>query len=143
MPSRFAGPISQDWEPVVLHKTKQKTSDLRDHKAVNAALRSGAQVHTLKKFDAGSNKKPAAVVNPRKLDEGTEPTALDRVPAETRLAIQKARIAKKLSQTELAKLISERPQVVQDYESGRAVPNQLVLAKMEKALEVKLRGKIK
>lgn len=143
MPSRYPGSISQDWEPVVLHKSKAKAQDLRDPKAVNQALRSGAPVQTIKKSEGGSNKKAAAPpVNPRKLDEGTEPAALDRVGLEVRHAIQKARLEKKLSQSDLAKQINERPQVVQEYENGKAVPNQAVLAKMERALGVKLRGKI-
>ncbi|KAG6586426.1 Multiprotein-bridging factor 1c, partial [Cucurbita argyrosperma subsp. argyrosperma] len=142
MPSRFPGAISQDWEPVVLHKSKPKAQDLRDPKAVNQAIRSGAPVLTVKKFDAGSNKKAtAAPVNARKLEEGTEPAALDRVPTEVRHAIQKARLEKKMSQAELGKQINERTQVVQEYENGKAVPNQAVLAKMEKVLGVKLRGK--
>ncbi|GMH18933.1 hypothetical protein Nepgr_020774 [Nepenthes gracilis] len=141
MPSRNPGAMSQDWEPVVLHRSKPKAQDLRNPKAVNQALRSGAEVQTIKKYDAGSNKK-AAAGTAFKLDEGTEPAALQRVSAETRQAIQKARIAKKTSQAELAKLISERPQVVQDYENGKAVPNQAVLSKMEKVFGVKLRGKI-
>ncbi|KAJ0030587.1 hypothetical protein Pint_13150 [Pistacia integerrima] len=141
MPSRYPGAITQDWEPVVLHKSKTKAQQLRDPKAVNQALRSGAPVQTIKKFDAGSNKKTAPVVNARKLDESTDPGTLDRVPGEVRQAIQKARLEKKMSQAELAKLINERPQVVQEYENGKAVPNQAVLAKMEKALGVKLRGK--
>lgn len=37
--------------------------------------------------------------------------------------------------------INEKPQVVSEYESGKAVPNQQILAKMERALGVKLRGK--
>ncbi|XP_058074801.1 multiprotein-bridging factor 1c [Magnolia sinica] len=143
MPSRFPGAMTQDWDPVVLHKHKPKSNDLRDPKAVNHALRTGGSVQTLKKADAGSNKKPAVVVNARKLDEETEPGSLNRVSTEVRQAIQKARLGKKMSQAELAKLINERPQVVQDYESGKAVPNQMVLAKMEKVLEVKLRGKMK
>ncbi|PON94530.1 Transcription regulator, DNA-binding [Trema orientale] len=145
MPSRYPGAITQDWEPVVLHKSKPKAQDLREPKAVNQALRSGAAVQTVKKFDAGSNKKSSAsatVVNARKLDEGTEPTALDRVAPEVRQAIQKARLEKKMSQAELAKQINERPQVVQEYENGKAVPNQAVLAKMERVLGVKLRGKV-
>ncbi|KAF4348442.1 hypothetical protein G4B88_026969 [Cannabis sativa] len=144
MPSRNPGVLTQDWEPVVLHKSKPKAQDLRDPKAVNRALRSGAAVQTIKKFDAGANKKAttAPVVNVRKLEEGTEPAALNRVAPEVRLAIQKARMAKNLSQGDLAKQINERPQVVQEYENGKAVPNQAVLGKMERVLGVKLRGKI-
>lgn len=100
------------------------------------------RVQTIKKSDVGSNKKTAPVVNARKLDEGTEPAALEKVPTEVRHAIQKARLEKKMSQAELAKQINERPQVVQEYENGKAVPNQAVLAKMERVLGVKLRGKI-
>ncbi|XP_021741569.1 multiprotein-bridging factor 1c-like [Chenopodium quinoa] len=142
MPTRSSGPISQDWEPVVIHKTRPKTQDLRDPKAVNQALRSGKPVETVKKAVAGTNKKaPATAVNARKLDEETEPAALAKVGTEVRLAIQKARIEKKMSQAELAKQINERPQVVQEYENGKAVPNHMVLAKMERVLGVKLRGK--
>ncbi|XP_020582421.1 multiprotein-bridging factor 1c [Phalaenopsis equestris] len=148
MPIRLAGNITQDWDPVVLSKRKPKGADLKDPKAVNNAIRSGAAVETVKKFDAGSNKKGASAasqpaINARKLDELTEPSALDRVPADIRLAIQKARLEKKMSQAELAKQINERAQVVQDYESGKAVPKPALLAKMERVLGVKLRGKAK
>ncbi|WVZ14089.1 hypothetical protein V8G54_011655 [Vigna mungo] len=143
MPSRSTGVITQDWDPIVLHKAKPKAQDLRNPKAVNQALRSGAEVLTIKKFDAGSNRKAGGpAVNPRKLEEGTEPAALERVAGEIRHAIQKARLVKKMSQAELAKQINERTQVVQEYENGKAVPNQAVLAKMERVLCVKLRGKI-
>ncbi|KAK8940186.1 Multiprotein-bridging factor 1c [Platanthera guangdongensis] len=148
MPTRAAGNLTQDWEPVILTRRKPKSSDLKDPKAVNNAIRAGAAVETVKKFDAGSNRKGSSaasqpVVDARKLDEQTEPAALDRVPTDVRLAIQKARLGKKMSQAELAKQINERAQVVQDYESGRAVPNQAVLTKMERVLGVKLRGKNK
>ncbi|KAF0903003.1 hypothetical protein E2562_022629 [Oryza meyeriana var. granulata] len=144
---RLSGNITQDWEPVVLRRTKPKAADLKSTKAVNQAMRTGAPVETVRKAAAGTNKKSssaaaAAVVAPaRKLDESTEPAGLGRVGAEVRAAIQKARVAKGWSQAELAKRINERAQVVQEYESGKAVPVQAVLAKMERALEVKLRGK--
>ena len=146
MPTRPVGSVTQDWEPVVLNRRKPKAAALRDPKAVNQALRAGAAVEAVKKHDAGSNRKGSSAaagpaVNARKLDEQTEPAALDRVPAEVRQAIQKARAAKRMSQADLAKAICEKPQVVQEYESGKAVPNQAVLAKMERVLEVKLRGK--
>ncbi|RDX67721.1 Multiprotein-bridging factor 1c, partial [Mucuna pruriens] len=143
MPSRSTGAITQDWDPVVLHKSKPKAHDLRNPKVVNQALRSGAEVLTVKKFDAASNRKPGGpALNARKLDEGTEPAPMERVAGEVRHAIQKARVEKKMSQAELAKQINERTQVVQEYENGKAVPNQAVLAKMERVLGVKLRGKI-
>ncbi|GLJ17775.1 hypothetical protein SUGI_0310340 [Cryptomeria japonica] len=103
----------------------------------------GAKVETLKKFDGGQNKKTQQpVVNARKLEEETEPAALQKISPEVRQAIQKARLEQKMSQAELAKRINERPQVVQEYESGKAVPNQAILSKMERALGIKLRGKI-
>ncbi|GJX31292.1 multiprotein-bridging factor 1c [Tanacetum coccineum] len=143
MPTRPMGAMSQDWEPVVLHKSKPKSQTLRDSKSINQALRAGAQVETIKKHDGGTNKKgPGTAIYARKLDEAEEPAVIERVGAEVRQMIQKARIEKKMSQAELAKRINERPQVVQEYENGKAVPNQGVLAKMERVLGVKLRGKI-
>uniref|UniRef100_A0A0E0E3D3 HTH cro/C1-type domain-containing protein n=1 Tax=Oryza meridionalis TaxID=40149 RepID=A0A0E0E3D3_9ORYZ len=141
---RLSGNITQDWEPVVLRRTKLKAADLKSTKAVNQAMRTGASVETVRKAAAGTNKAAAsgaAAAPARKLDESTEPAGLGRVGAEVRGAIQKARVAKGWSQAELAKRINERAQVVQEYESGKAVPVQAVLAKMERALEVKLRGK--
>ncbi|KAL6221132.1 hypothetical protein ACLB2K_008884 [Fragaria x ananassa] len=142
MPNRSAGALTQDWEPVVIHKSRPKPQDLRKPKVVNHALRSGVPVQTIKKSDAGHNKKAAPAVSVKKLDEAAEPAVLDRVSADVRHAIQKARLEKKMSQAELAKRINELPKVVQEYENGKAVPNQAVLAKMERVLEVKLRGKV-
>lgn len=34
--------------------------------------------------------------------------------------------------------INEKPQVINDYEAGRAIPNQAVLGKMERALGKKI-----
>lgn len=56
--------------------------------------------------------------------------------------IQQARQAKGLTQKDLATKINEKPTVVNEYESGKAVnPNQQILMKMERVLGVKLRGK--
>ncbi len=40
--------------------------------------------------------------------------------------IMKARLEKKLTQAQLAQQINELPKVVQDYEAGKAIPNQAV-----------------
>ncbi|KAI3830088.1 hypothetical protein L1987_04221 [Smallanthus sonchifolius] len=132
MPMRPVGPMSQDWEPVVLHKSKPKAQVLSDPKAVNQALCAGAQVQTVKKFDGGTNiKAPATAVYARKLDQAEQPAALDRVAPEMRQLIQKAMIYKKLSQADLAKQINERPRLFRNMRTGKGISNQAVLAKME------------
>eukprot|EP01028_Stygiella_incarcerata_P011164 TRINITY_DN617_c0_g1_i2.p2 TRINITY_DN617_c0_g1~~TRINITY_DN617_c0_g1_i2.p2 ORF type:complete len:120 (-),score=43.68 TRINITY_DN617_c0_g1_i2:922-1281(-) len=87
-------------------------------------------------------RKKSTAVSMAKLEGEEEDFHLDRVDLELRKRIQQARMAKKMTQAELAKLINEKPQVVNEYESGKAVPNPSVLGKMERILGVKLRGKI-
>lgn len=55
--------------------------------------------------------------------------------------IMKARSDKGLTRKDLATKINEKPTVVQEYETGKAIPNQQTLGKMERCLGVKLRGK--
>ncbi|KEH41234.1 transcriptional coactivator multiprotein bridging factor [Medicago truncatula] len=38
-------------------------------------------------------------------------------------------------------IINEKPQVIHEYESGKAIPNQHIIGKLERALGAKLRGK--
>jgi len=57
--------------------------------------------------------------------------------------IQQGRQAKSMTQKDLATKICEKPQVVNDYESGKAIPNHQIISKMERALGMKLRGKDK
>ena len=53
-------------------------------------------------------------------------------------AIQQARLACKMSQKELATKLQVQLSVINDYENGKAVPNNLFISKMEKALNTKL-----
>ena len=54
--------------------------------------------------------------------------------------MQTARMEKNLSQKDVAQKINEKQSVLQDYESGRAIPNPQILGKLERVLGVKLRG---
>ena len=63
----------------------------------------------------------------------------ERVSTDLRQNLMKARLEKKLTQAQLAQQINELPKVVQDYEAGKAIPNQAIISKMERALGVKLR----
>lgn len=136
------GPISQDWEPVVIRKKAPNSAAKKDEKAVNAARRTGAPIETIRKFNAGSNKAASSStsMNTKKLDDETEVLSHERVPSELRKNIMQARLDKKLTQAQLAQQINEKPQIIQEYESGKAIPNQQVIVKLERVLGVKLRG---
>lgn len=53
-------------------------------------------------------------------------------------AIQQARLACKMTQKELATKLQVQISQVVDYENGRAVPTNLFISKLEKALNTKL-----
>ena len=66
------------------------------------------------------------------------PGADATVSKDLRLAITQARNAKGLTQKQLATSLNEKPQVIQQYENGQAVPNPQIISKIERALGVKL-----
>ncbi|WZY87630.1 hypothetical protein YC2023_044365 [Brassica napus] len=136
------GPMTQDWEPVVIRKKTPNAAAKRDEKTVNAARRSGAEIESVRKHNAGTNKAASSgtSLNTKRLDDDTENLAHERVPTELKKAIMQARGEKKLTQSQLAQLINEKPQVIQEYESGKAIPNQQILIKLERALGAKLQA---
>ena len=68
---------------------------------------------------------------------------LQVVPMEVGKLIQKGRNQKSMTQKELATKINEKPQVINEYEQGKAIPNNQILGKIERAIGIKLRGKDK
>ncbi|KAJ6488689.1 ylMBF1 [Mycena vitilis] len=117
-------------------KVTKKDSDL------NAARRAGAVVGTDKKVTAGGNKAHQGTDHQRiaKLDRENEVAPPAKVAPSVGRAIQDARMELKLSQKDVAQKINEKPSVLQDYESSKAIPNAQILGKLERVLGVKLRG---
>jgi putative transcription factor len=74
----------------------------------------------------------------KKLEEADDVGHIAKVDKSLSIAIMQARTAKKLTQKELATAINEKPQVVAEYESGKAIPNGAIIVKLEKHLGVKL-----
>lgn len=133
-----------DWDTVTyLRKKPPKASAMKSQQAINAAQKQGIPIETSKKYNAATNKHVSTSLNTAKLDRETEELHHDTVGIDVAKLIQQSRQAKGITQKDLATKICEKPQVVNDYESGKAIPNQQVLGKLEKALGVKLRGKDK
>ena len=74
----------------------------------------------------------------RKLEEATDVGTIVKVDKSLSKAIMQARTAKKITQKELATAINEKPQVVAEYESGKAIPNVQIISKLERKLGCKL-----
>ena len=95
----------------------------------------GLQVDTVKKQGAGYNAQRMG-----KHENETEELSHAKVEGAVKKAIMQGRLAKKMTQAQLAQQINEKPQIIQEYESGKAIPNQQILSKLERILGVKLRG---
>ena len=136
--------MDQDWTPVVLSKSnKQKLAGMNSAHAIHAQKMSGV-IDTEKKIGAGGNKSAQASVGTgmKKLEESTEVFKHGTVDQSVSKAIAQARLAKKLTQKDLATAINEKPQIIQDYESGKAIPNPQIMNKLDRALGIHLpRGK--
>ncbi|KAF9228761.1 ylMBF1 [Gyrodon lividus] len=123
-------------------KVTKNASDLNAAHLSLAARRTGAVVATDKKVTAGGNKAHVGPDHQRiaKLDRENEVAPPPKVNASVGKAIQTARMEKQFTQKDLAQKTNEKPSVIQDYESGKAIPNPQILGKFERILGVKLRG---
>ena len=123
----YTAASGQDWTPVVFHK---RTAD--DVAKVTEVQR---------KRTTNQSKTAVADVDTYKLLKEDEVVKHESVSTELRTSITKAHLAAKLTQAQLAQRINELPKVVQEYENGKAIPNNAILQKMSKVLGVVLKKK--
>jgi len=135
--------MSDDWDSkTVIGFKRQVAKVTKKDSDLNAARRSGAVVATDRKLAGGGNKAHQGTDHQRiaKLDRENEVAPPAKVAPSVGRAIQDARLELKLSQKEVAQKVNEKPSVIQDYESSKAIPNAQILGKLERVLGVKLRG---
>lgn len=94
----------------------------------------------LPRYGAGGNTSAhsATIMSTRKLEEADEAGKIAKVDKSLSKAIMQARTAKKMTQKDLATAINEKPQVIGQYESGKAIPNPQIISKLERKLGTKL-----
>ena len=113
----------QDWKPVTLNRVYTPTEKLKN------AQRSGQTTSVSR--NPLQNKSA-------KLDSETENFTIVKSGLTLGKEIQQGRSAKKLTQKQLATMLNEKPQVIQQYENGQAIPNPQIINKLQKSLGVKL-----
>jgi len=140
--------MSDDWDSVTkigksVRGSSSRATVARSQAEVNAARRAGAIVSVDKKYATGNQTSDPNGQRLTKVDRENEVAPPPKIQAEVGRAMATARSEKTptMTQKDLATRVNEKPSVINDYESGRAVPSQQVLAKLERALGVKLRGK--
>jgi putative transcription factor len=114
--------MDQDWKPIVLNAGGKKKTTPRD------PLLGGVVV---KKESSNKQKSPDNLSKIAKT-ETAEP--IQRVGVELSKKIQQARVSKGLTQEQLANKINEQKSVINSYESGKAIPDNRILIKLEKIL---------
>lgn len=124
-----------DWTPVVIKKhQKINTKKAAD---VNRAIQQGVAVETVKKYNAGSNKNNVnGTVNFSKLETNDEDETIKikHVPHEIAQKIQQGRIDKKMTRKDLAQRLNVKESVIAEYETGKAIPNGQLLARIRTVL---------
>jgi putative transcription factor len=128
----------QDWTPVTWTKRVPTGAKAQDPKLVNEAMRKGANFSVDRKIHNQGNKHTPSIQNAAKIEAESEVFHTKRVGNSFKTELQRARQAKGLTQADLAKLINEKGTVINEYESGKAIPNGQVIQKLNRALGVTL-----
>lgn len=124
----------QDWNTV---KFTSSTKNLKKGKqGIQEAIRRGMQIETIRKQTKNSSHSSLPNIRNLSDENGIIPTT--ELSHEFRLALQRARVTLNITQASLAKQINEKQSLVNDYETGRAVPNIQIILKMEKVLNCHL-----
>ena len=110
----------QDWKPVIFNKPKKKIVVKNKKKVL-----SDDQIRKIK------------------LDNDNEVHKIEKVSMDFRKEMQKARCAKNMTQKQLAQKLNLKQTIIANYEQGKAVPNNYIITKIERALGVKLPRKKK
>lgn len=140
MPTGTSVPFQQDWGSVNVGRGSSGANKKPTTARGISLAKSQGKLATEKRYGAGGNASAhsSTIMSAKKLEEATDVGTIAKVDASLRKAIMQARTAKGLNQKQLATLINEKPSVISDYESGKAIPNPQIISKLERKLGVKL-----
>lgn len=119
----------QDWDTYVF-RVKQK-DNAKNEKSIRQAQQNGVPIETIKKPKVSNN---------IKLEEDPEVFVHKKIDKQLADAIRNKRCELNLTQASLAQRINEKPNVVQEIETMKAVYNHVIINKVLKALGLTLKS---
>jgi ribosome-binding protein aMBF1 (putative translation factor) len=119
------------WDQVTVLKKKHNTKEQK-----KKALRTG---QTEIKQKVGNTEQADKT---KKLDNSTDVDKHKKISLDQSKMISKARCDLKLSQADLAKRLNIKKDIINDYECGKAIIDNKILCKIERALKINVRKKI-
>jgi len=130
-------PTGQDWGSLNVGRGTLKKGAPKTAAGISAAKKAGLMTTEKRYGGANASAHSSTTMSARKLEE-TDELKHNKVDKSLSKAIMQARTAKKMTQKDLATAINEKPQVVAEYENGKAIPNGAIIVKLERKLGCKL-----
>ena len=122
----------QDWNVVSWDKRgeRSKYESIKDY--INNQTRKNNTVSSLKTQSLNSNK--IDIPNIKKIENEEDTFVIKTVSLNVSKRIAQKRCEQKLTQKELAFKLNLPEKIIKEYEAGKAVPNHVILNKIEKIL---------
>ena len=134
----FSGNQGQDHKEQVFFSYQRKQEQLANKNSMSGNKMALAM--TQGRGPVGNKNHTNASINAKNLENDHESTKVKTISHDIKVWIQKGRQAKNWTQKDLAQQINEKQSIITDYETGRAVPNEQILQKIEKVLMIYIRG---
>lgn len=126
----------QDWTPLSWNKTTEKRKDETKQQQITRLQRTNSSSVTTINKTSGNKQSTTSVDSSklRKIENEEESFKHEKVPLNMGKKIAQLRCEKKLSQKDLAFQLSLNVKIIQDYENAKAIPNPMIINKIEKIL---------
>ena len=130
--------VFQDWNDVSWDKRGERSKNESKTTFINNQMRKNNTTSQLKVVKPNENK-VSNVTNVKKIENEEETFKHQTVSLTVAKRIAQARCEKKLTQKDLANKLNLPLKIIQEYESSKAIPNHMILNKIEKILEKRVR----
>jgi len=122
----------QDWNTVVAHKPKHLQADNKKNQNQQK------QQQEQQKQQQQKNQPPPEVKRAKKVEDESEDFRHASIGRNFTVALQQARVKKGWKQEQLAQALNINKNIINQYESGKAIPDPSLISKMNRILGVTL-----